>query len=243
MNRESIFKIFVLALLCSIFALQAQDLKPIRIILVGDSTLAPKNGYGDEFCKHFIPSVTCINLAKNGRSSGSYRAEGSWDKVTELLKHSEPFEETYVLIEFGHNDQPGKPGRSTDLKTEFPANLMRYVSESRALSAKPILSTPLSRRSFSNGQLVRDLDDWAAATKEVAQKTQTPLIDLLSISADAVQQMGSAEADTLAVEPPGAEKNKFDHTHVGLKGAKYFANLVTPLYKETLPSLKPYILD
>jgi lysophospholipase L1-like esterase len=243
MKKLTILKICGLALFCSLFGVHAQDLKPIRILLVGDSTLATKNGYGDEFCKHFKAAVTCVNLAKNGRSSSSYRTEGSWDKVIELLKHSELYEVTYVLIEFGHNDQPGKPGRSTDLKTEFPANLTRYVSESMALSAKPILSTPLSRRSFINGQLVRDLDDWAAATKEVAQKTQTPLIDLLSISADAVQQMGSAEADTLAVEPPGKEKSQFDHTHVGLKGAKFFANLVTPLYKAALPNLTPYLID
>jgi len=243
MKKQTLLKICGLALLGSLCGAQAQELQPIRIILVGDSTLAPKNGYGDEFCKHFKPAVTCVNLGKNGRSSSSYRAEGSWDKVIELLKHSESFQDTYVLIEFGHNDQPGKPGRSTDLKTEFPANLTRYVSETRALKATPILSTPLSRRSFNNGQLVRDLDDWALATKEVALTNQTPLIDLLTISADAVQQMGSKEADTMAVEPPGGEKSQFDHTHVGLKGAKFFANLVVPLYKSTLPNLKPYLLD
>jgi lysophospholipase L1-like esterase len=221
----------------------AQELQPIRIILVGDSTLAPKNGYGDEFCKHFKSNVRCINLGKNGRSSGSYIAEGSWSKVTELLKTSESFQKTYVLIEFGHNDQPGKPGRSTDLKTEFPANLSRYVAEVRSLKAIPILSTPLSRRSFKNGQLVRDLDEWAAVTQEVAKKTNTALIDLLEVSSAAVQSMGSQEADTLAVEPAGGEHSQFDHTHVGPKGAKLFADLVIPLYKAALPDLIPYFSE
>ena len=68
-------------------------------------------------------AVTCINMAKGGRSSGSYRAEGSWTQVMERLKSSTGFKATYVLIQFGHNDQPGKPGRSTDLATEFPVNL------------------------------------------------------------------------------------------------------------------------
>ena len=43
-----------------------------------------------------------------------------------------------LLIQFGHNDQPGKPGRSTDLATEFPANLARYVSYLRAAGATPL---------------------------------------------------------------------------------------------------------
>ena len=54
---------------------------------------------------------------------------------------------TYVLIQFGHNDQPGKAERTTDLATEFPANLARYVDEVRAAGAMPVLVTPLTRRS------------------------------------------------------------------------------------------------
>src|SRR5215470_8595697 len=60
---------------------------------------------GPGFCALATPEVTCTNEAKNGRSSSSYRAEGSWAKVMEEVKPG-----TYVLIQFGHNDQPGKPG-------------------------------------------------------------------------------------------------------------------------------------
>jgi len=231
------------SLLVAIGSVKGDELAPIKILLVGDSTLAPKNGFGDEFCKHLISKVTCVNLAKNGRSSSSYKAEGSWEKVKDILKKTASTEKTYVLIEFGHNDQPGKPGRSTDLKTEFPVNMTNYVKETRELGGLPILSTPLSRRSFKNDQLIRDLDDWAAATKEVANQNNVPLIDLLELSANAVQAMGSKEADTLAVEPPGGVNKAFDHTHVGPKGAKFFADLVVPLYKEAIPNLAPYFLS
>ena len=222
---------------------QSTDLAPIQILLIGDSTLAPKNGFGDEFCKKFTANVSCFNLAKNGRSTRSYKAEGSWDKAIDIFKKTAKSQKTYVLIEFGHNDQPGKPGRSTDLKIEFPANLTNYLIETRALGAIPILSTPLSRRSFKNDQLVRDLDEWAAVTKEVAIKNQVALIDLLDVSSKAIQKMGSKEADTLAIEPPGGVNKAFDHTHVGPKGAKFFADLVTPLYKQAIPDLAPYIIE
>jgi len=45
---------------------------------------------------------------------------------------------TYVLIQFGHNDQPGEPGHSTDLATTFPANIARYAGEVKALGGIPV---------------------------------------------------------------------------------------------------------
>jgi lysophospholipase L1-like esterase len=107
-----------------------------------------------------------------------------------------------VLIQFGHNDQPGKPGRSTDLATEFPANLRRYVAEVRAAGGKPVLVTPLTRRQFQDGKLIDDLGPWAQATRQVAAETATPLVDLHADSIAAVQAMGAAEATRFAQRPP-----------------------------------------
>eukprot|EP01030_Chromulinospumella_sphaerica_P022238 gene22238-22210_t len=107
---------------------QAQP-APVRIILVGDSTVASKSGWGDAFCADAAPQVTCINVARGGRSSGSFRAEGSWAKVMDQLAQPGPWSATYVFIQFGHNDQPGKPGRSTDFASEFAPNLAGYVAD------------------------------------------------------------------------------------------------------------------
>ncbi|MFZ6654461.1 rhamnogalacturonan acetylesterase [Undibacterium sp. TJN19] len=176
--------------------------KPLRLILVGDSTMATKSGYGDALCQRFKPDVTCLNLAKGGRSSGSYRAEGSWEVIQTLLKANAQYSQTVVLIQFGHNDQPGKPGRSTDLATEFPVNMTRYVEELKAAGAQAVLITPLTRRSFKGAQLQNDLRPWADASMAVATAQHVPLIDLNAISYRAVQTMGEAEADTLAMAPP-----------------------------------------
>lgn len=176
---------------------------PIRIILVGDSTTAPRNGWGPGFCANNVaPQVTCLNLAKNGRSSSSYRTEGSWAGVMNELKSNSAFAATYVLIQFGHNDQPGKPGRSTDLATEFPANMRQYVKDLKAAGAKPVLVTPLTRRIFKDGKLNNDLEPWADATRKVALEEGVPVLELNSDSAAAVQKMGPGEANTLAMTPP-----------------------------------------
>ena len=206
----------------------------VRIILVGDSTVAPKNGWGPGFCNDVTAEVSCINLARNGRSTSSYRAEGSWDAVLAQLRAKGAFSTTYVLIQFGHNDQPGKPGRSTDLATEFPENLRRYVREVKAAGAKPVLVTPLTRRSFKDGVLENTLGPWAEAAKKVAGEEGAPLLDLNTDSVAAVQKMGPAEADTLA-------NPVFDHTHLGEKGATVFGRIVADELVKAVPELKTCI--
>ncbi|MFT4252076.1 MAG: rhamnogalacturonan acetylesterase [Caulobacter sp.] len=179
--------------------------KAVKVVLVGDSTTAVIGGWGPSFCgQHLTSFAACINLARGGRSSGNYRTEGSWRVALKEIG-SGGFSDTYVLIQFGHNDQPGKPGRSTDLATEFPANLKRYVEEVRAAGGKPILVTPLTRRQFTDGKLIDDLGPWAQATRKVAAETGTPLVDLHARSYAAVQAMGAAEATRFAQSPPSPE--------------------------------------
>jgi len=179
-----------------------QPIRANKIILVGDSTVAVQGGWGPSFCAHHVNSaLACLNLARGGRSSGNYRAEGSWDIVlAELQRRS--YEQVYVLIQFGHNDQPGKPGRSTELATEFPANLRRYVAEARAAGAIPILATPLTRRQFRDGKLIDDLAPWAQATRRVAAELDVPLVDLHARSTAAVHAMGPVQAMQFAQRPP-----------------------------------------
>lgn len=179
--------------------------KAVKIVLVGDSTTAVQGGWGPSFCGWHVTSfAACINLARGGRSSGNYRTEGSWALAMDEIK-SGGFIDTYVLVQFGHNDQPGKPGRSTDLATEFPANMKRYVEEVRAAGGKPILVTPLTRRQFRDGKLQDDLGPWAEAVRKVAAETNTPVVDLHARSQAAVQAMGPVEAMKFAQRPPPPE--------------------------------------
>ncbi len=234
----------------------AQTPDGIRFILVGDSTVAPISGWGPAFCNDVVRGVKCLDMAKGGRSSKSYRADGSWAEVLQQLKKDGSFQQTYVLLQFGHNDQPGKPGRSTDVATEFPANMKGFVDEVKAAGAKPILVTPLSRRQFdSTGHIRSTLQPWADADKQVAQEEKIPLLDLHADSIAALNAMGKDEADTLAMAPPpaknGAAENppttsterngeaalKFDGTHLGAKGAAVFAHIVEAEITNAVPSV------
>lgn len=182
-----------------------QTIRASKIVLVGDSTVAVLGGWGPSFCaRHVTSFLACVNLARGGRSSGNYRSEGSWEIALSEMRRA-PYEQVYVLIQFGHNDQPGKPGRSTDLETEYPANLKRYVAEARAAGAIPVLVTPLTRRQFREGILIDDLGPWAEATRRVAAGTGAPLVDLHARSTKAVQALGAAAATQFAQRPPSAE--------------------------------------
>ncbi len=240
---------------------QAQAVDPaasaLRVVLVGDSTMATKSGYGDALCARFKPEVTCLNLAKGGRSTKSFRAEGLWDHVMTLLRDRPVGQTDVVLMQFGHNDQPGKPGRSTDLATEFPANLARYIDDVGPTGARLVMLTPLTRRSFNaEGRLENGLRPWADATIRIASARKVPLIDLNAISHAAVQAMGEAEADTLAMAPKpleapsqgasaperaGASNPVFDRTHLGPKGALVFSSMVAEQLAITMPELKRWL--
>lgn len=239
-----------------------QRISASKIVLVGDSTTAVAGGWGGVFCgEHVTSFVACVNLARGGRSSGSYIAEGSWEIALAEMK-TPGFARTWVLIQFGHNDQPGKPGRSTDLATEFPANIARYLRETRAAGAMPILVTPLTRRMFANGALSNDLEPWAAAVRKVAATMKVPLIDLNAKSAAAVQAMGEAQADRFAQLQPGVagtavpaatgevddlpfaqRKLSFDRTHLGYAGARYFAAMMARELSATVPEMRKVLFQ
>jgi lysophospholipase L1-like esterase len=230
----------------------------VHLILAGDSTVARVTGYGDALCARFDALTKCENLARNGRSSKSYRAEGLWD---EALAHArEPGYLTVVLFQFGHNDQPGKAERSTTLP-EFRVNMRLYVDEVRAAGAVPILVTPLTRRTFKDGKLVDGLEPWAEATAAVARESGVALLDLHRDSMAAVAALGAVEALSLAELPPppvavaaaatgttvevekpaasapGAHVAMFDYTHLGPKGAELFSGIAAAEIARSVPEL------
>ena len=190
--------------------------------------MATRTGYGDALCGMFLWQVECLNLARGGRSTKSYRADGTWERVNAAL--ADRSRTTYVLIQFGHNDQPGKPERTTDLEREFPGNLARYVDEVREAGAQPVLVTPLTRRAFRDGKLDATLAPWAEKVRLVAKEKGVQLLDLHEDSVALVSRMGPVKADNLAGEP-------FDHTHLGPRGAGVFARIVAREIANSVPGL------
>ena len=208
----------------------------VRIVLVGDSTVNPGGGWGAGFCPLLAPQVECINDALNGRSSKSFYDEGAWKKA--LDEHGD-----YILIQFGHNDQPGKgPERETDPETTFAANLRRYIAEARAAGTRPIIVTSLSRRTYKDGKLVEDLTAYASAAKRVAAEEGVPCIDLNGSSSRLLRTLTQEQADQYdAATHPDATGKGPDRTHLNAEGQKLFGRMVADDLARLCPELGPDI--
>lgn len=204
------------------------------IYLVGDSTCAdkspdafPEMGWGTPFTTFFDSSVRIENHAKNGRSTKSFMEEGRWEAVLKALKAGD-----YVFIQFGHNDEvPSKAGRYTTPE-QFQENLRKYVADSRAQRAHPVLLTPVTRRSFDSTGVLQDTHaEYAGLVREVAAAEKVPLIDMTRKSMELVSTWGEEKSVLLFhhLEPgehPNYPGGKTDNTHFNELGARKMAQLV-----------------
>lgn len=207
----------------------------VRIVLVGDSTVAESSGWGPGFMSLVKPSAECLNMAKGGRSSKNFYDSGLW-------KGALAAKPRYVLIQFGHNDQPGKgPARETDPQTTYRDYLKKYVDEARAVGAEPILVTSLTRRLFTpEGKIRSTLVPYVEAMKAVAAEKKVPLVDLHARSIELCEKLGLQEAKTLG--PVNADDPKLvDVTHLNTKGATVFAAIIAEELKRAAPELAGHL--
>ena len=204
-----------------------------KIVLVGDSTVTERLGWGLGFTRFLTDRVDCINTALNGRSSKSFRAEGHWEPS--LALHGD-----YYLIQFGHNDQPGKgPDRETDIAT-YSANMARYVDEVRAIGAQPVLVTSLTRRDFDqSGHIKSSLTSYVEALRKIATEKHVPLLDLNASSTAFCEKLGPLESARFNPLKDG----KPDTTHLNAEGSVAFARLVADDLRGTVPTLAPYLRE
>jgi DNA sulfur modification protein DndE len=204
-----------------------------RIFLAGDSTMAnkpadlPEWGWGMALGAFFVDAVQVDNRAMNGRSSKSFIDEGRWEKLIADLRAGD-----FVIIQFSHNDEKSQdPKRYTDPATTFRDNLRRFIAESKARGATPILATPVCRRKFdAAGKLVATHGAYPDAVRAVAQEEKVALLDLKRATARWLEAAGDAPSRTffMWIEPgahPKIPEGRKDDTHFVEAGARGVAAL------------------
>lgn len=215
--------------------------------IAGDSTAAPggpnSTGWGVPFPAYFdAAKLNVANRARGGRSSRTFIAEGSWDRLLEGVKSGD-----IVLIQFGHNDGGAinvePPGSKQPLRARgslkglgeeseeidnvvtkqhevvhtFGWYLRKMVADVTAKGAKPILLSLTVRNLWQDGKVERGsgrYGEWSAA---VAKSTGVAFLDLSKLVAEEYDRRGEA-----AVKPLFPA----DHTHTGAAGADLNASLV-----------------
>jgi len=208
--------------LCGSISAKAQ----ITLHTIGDSTQAIYDpnvsdirGWGMMLPQFFNSGVVVNDRAKSGASSKSFYEEASyWTTVKKQIKSGD-----YVLIQFAHNDEknngldggtdPANPINGTDYRGTtaqgtYKEYLRKYVNETRALGAIPILATPMCRKYFSGATITRsgrhDLGDtykvpvtdhtydYPYAMQEVATEMNVKFIDLTSLTKTLFESYGDA---------------------------------------------------
>ena len=239
MNQKLSKTLQVLALLsCLSFVILPTH--KIKIFLIGDSTIAiketkayPETGWGMPFVYFFDSTVTVDNRAKNGRSTRTFLSENRWAPVADSLNEGD-----YVFIQFGHNDESKEKTDRYTPPEDFKTNLSKFITETRAKKAIPILITPVSRRYFDSiGNIKETHIIYSALVKEVGLSTNTPIIDLDAKSRILYQGLGKDNSKLLFnwLEPgehPNFPQGKQDNTHFSELGARKIAEIVLSSIKE-----------
>ncbi|HKB92152.1 MAG TPA: rhamnogalacturonan acetylesterase, partial [Opitutaceae bacterium] len=246
------FSLFILFAVCfcissALLSYGADSTSHVR--LVGDSTMAdkplekpnPERGWGQLFPRFFKNLAVVVNYAKNGRSTKSFIDEGLWQKTFDDLQPGD-----FVIIEFGHNDEKTEdPKRFTDPATTFRENLKRFIRESRAKGAFPILATPINRRNFDKeNRLVDTHGAYPDAIRAVATEEKVPLLDLHHDTRPFLEKLGPEESKKFFVwvEPGQYEiipEGRHDNTHLNEAGAIAVGEIVVKeIRDEKIPLAK-----
>ena len=222
----------------------------ITVYTIGDSTMAnkelqknnPERGWGQMLSQFFNDEVIVDNRAKNGRSSKSFMGEGLWGEVINNLKEGD-----YVFIQFGHNDSKPDSARHTEPRTTYRSYLVRYIKETQAKGAHPVLLTSIVRRKFdTTGKLEDTHGEYLLVVRELAKEMNIPLIDLEQKSRKLIEQLGPEASKKLFMwlEPGICDKypnGSKDDTHLCEYGATQIAQLAVDGIRELNLDISQYI--
>jgi lysophospholipase L1-like esterase len=234
--RKQCYHFIAGASLLLLFSYLLQPKKKIRVYLIGDSTMcvyepgrAPLTGWGMPFAGFFDSTVIIDNRARGGRSTRTFISENRWQPIADSLQEGD-----YVLIQFGHNDE-AKEEKYKDRYTPVPdykTNLAKFIAESRAKKAIPVLITPVTRMRFDNqGKMQETHAEYTAAVWEIGKTYNVPVIDLDAKSRALLQQFGPVNSKMLfmqldSLEHPNYPSGQKDNTHFNEYGARRMAELV-----------------
>jgi len=214
------------------------------IYLVGDSTVRNGRadgaggqwGWGEPLVDFFDSSkINVVNRAIGGRSSRTYITEGRWDELLTLLKPGD-----FVLFQFGHNDSgplddtkrargtlPGVGDESRDIDNPITKKhevvytygwyMRKYVADTLAKGAIPIICSPVPRKTWKDGKIVRSADSYGGWARQTAVAAKVAFVDLNEIIARRYDALGKDQVEPLFADP---------NTHTSRTGAELNAECV-----------------
>ncbi len=205
-------------------ALDALTIMPVtarRILLAGDSTVTDQVGgdyasWGQMLPRFLGRDLSVANHARSGETMKSFLTSLRWDKVLSDVRPDD-----VVLIQFGHNDEKKQwPRTYAAPDGAYPAYLAAFVADVRQRGGRPVLVTPVARRTFKGARVENSHAGYDDAVRAVAQRLDVPLIDLTRQTTQFYEALGP-ELAPMAFADHNREK-----THHNAYGAYMIACFV-----------------
>lgn len=215
----------ILTLILSLFILAScNQQKKVNIWLIGDSTMAakkanrhPESGWGEGLKMYTNSKASVHNHAASGRSTLSFITEKRWQAVLDSIQEND-----FVIMQFGHNDEKQNPTLHTEPFGTFQKNIRKFIDETLEKGATPVVCSSIVRRQFNEDGTLKDTHgDYITAAKKVALETQTPYVDMETITRKLVTKMGPEKSKEIF----NYTAQKQDSTHVNIEGAEIIAGL------------------
>ena len=210
----------------------------IKIYTIGDSTVQdytagyyPRKGWGQVLPYFFnTANVQVVNKGAGGTSSKSFY-NNHWAAVRNALVAGD-----FVFIQFGINDRnSADTARYAPTGGVFESYLTKFVNETKAKGAFPVLVATLRRNSWNaDGKTVYDAyHDHPVAVRTVAKNLGVPLIDLDAKAKVLMESVGKTYStrffynNYVAGEYTNYPSGNTDDVHFQEMGAIEMAKLVT----------------
>jgi len=213
---------------CALEIAKADDVP--TLFLLGDSTVCdqprePFTSWGQMLTRFLKPGIAVANHAESGESLRSSLGAKRLDKVLSSMREGD-----WLFIQYGHNDM-----KAVDAAI-YKVDLRRFVVEARKKGGKPVVITPMHRRTFEGGKITNSHRDFPDAVRQVAAEEKVPLIDLHAMS----QKLYEAWGPEHSIE---AFSTARDGTHHNNYGAYELAKCVVEGIRQDKLDLVKFICD
>ncbi len=156
------------------------------LFVIGDGSAKTDKdqGWGDHLSTYFVPDLVRIsNRAVHGANAESFLADAAWKSILAELQEGD-----FVFIQFGRHEDSSATGAAN-----FEQCLLKFIEQTRAAKATPILLTPTVTNVWKDGKLIGRPNS-EKVILSVASSEKVDLADVASVEEEALEEIGQAKA-------------------------------------------------
>jgi len=198
-----------------------------NLILVGDSTLAPRKpdvrigSWGDAMSGDLVEGWTIYNCAIGGKTVKSIQEEkgkSAWEKALAKMQKGD-----FVIVQFGINDASKK--KLVEIP-EFKAEFGKFADAIREKGATPIFCSPVTACRYGKDGKFSQTESrvtYGNAIKEVAAEKKVEFVDMTALTTEILTPLNKEEGlDLYGGRKVKDGKKTCDVNHPSKKGASAY---------------------